>query len=620
MCGIAGFFGVEAVHPARVEQMLAALWRRGPDAQHVQRFARDFSRIEGEALAPNALIHARLSIIDPRPEADQPMASDDGQVWLCYNGEVYDWQKHAEELKTAGVRFRTRSDTEFILRGYEAWGIAALLQRLRGMFAFTILDLRTRWVHCVRDRMGLKPLVYSYGPHGFGFASTVRALLPWIPERQRGFDPLALDAFLAHRYVPAPATIIQGIRRLEPGHRLEFSLDSGELRHECWWRVPTDPEIEEEDCLGVLDKAIEIRTVADRPVGVFLSGGVDSSTVAARLASLGHRNLTTFTAGFEDPRFDESATAARIAQALGIPNHRVSIPTSVAADFDRIIEDLDEPFADPSAFPMWYLSRETTKHVKVVLGGDGGDELFAGYKRIARHLHSRWRGPIRLPLPVFPDPTGRGWRKWCDRMRMGWLSSYAIAFSGMTPGQRLFLQPDGLRVPMHAWRIPDMHGLDARERLLKVDLANYLPEYILRKGDLCTMAHGLELRLPLLDHRWVGRVHALSRAERFTNPPKRLLASAAPQLQSLDLLNTPKRGFNPPLRHWLQHDLRERVAGMASQLQALTAGQIRAERVQAMVHASESDPRLDESILSLVALATSLEQLHAVCERASVRG
>jgi asparagine synthase (glutamine-hydrolysing) len=269
---------------------------------------------------------------------------------------------------------------------------------------------------------------------------------------------------------------------------------------------------------------------------------------------------------------------------------------------------------------MWYLSRETTKHVKVVLGGDGGDELFAGYKRIARHLHSRWRGPIRLPLPVFPDPTGRGWRKWCDRMRMGWLSSYAIAFSGMTPGQRLFLQPDGLRVPMHAWRIPDMHGLDARERLLKVDLANYLPEYILRKGDLCTMAHGLELRLPLLDHRWVGRVHALSRAERFTNPPKRLLASAAPQLQSLDLLNTPKRGFNPPLRHWLQHDLRERVAGMASQLQALTAGQIRAERVQAMVHASESDPRLDESILSLVALATSLEQLRAVCERASVRG
>jgi asparagine synthase (glutamine-hydrolysing) len=620
MCGIAGFFGSEALGPARVEQMLAALRRRGPDAQHVQRFARDFSHIDGEAPAPNALIHARLSIIDPRPEADQPMASDDRQVWLCYNGEVYDWQKHAEELKAAGVRFRTRSDTEFILRGYEAWGIEALLPRLRGMFAFAIVDLRSQQVHVVRDRMGLKPLVYSHGPHGFGFASTVRALLPWVPAAQRAIDPVALDAFLAHRYVPAPATIIQGIRRLEPAHRLQFDLQSGRLQHRRWWTAHEEAGLDTRTWRDVLDEAIRIRTVADRPVGVFLSGGIDSSTVAARLAALGHRDLTTFTAGFEDPRFDESATAARIASALGAPNHRVSIPTSITGDFEQIIEDLDEPFADPSAFPMWYLSRETTRHVKVVLGGDGGDELFAGYKRVAKQLRSRWRGPLRLRLPVFPDATGRGWRKWCDRMRMGWLPSYAIAFSGMTPGQRLFLQPDGLRVQDHAWRMPDLQALDARERLLEVDLANYLPEYILRKGDLCTMAHGLELRLPLLDHRWVGRVRALSRAERFTNPPKRLLASAAPELQSLDLLNAPKRGFNPPLRHWLQHDLRERVVGMGSRLQALTAGQIRAERVQAMVQASESDRRLDESILSLVVLATSLEQLLAVRDRASVCG
>lgn len=612
MCGIAGFFGREPTDPGCVRRMLEALRRRGPDAQHVERFAGDHTPLHGEVAAPNVLIHARLSIIDPRPEADQPMASDDRQVWLCYNGEVYDWQRHADDLVARGARFRTRSDTEFILRGYEAWGVEGLLPRLRGMFAFVLLDLRTQEVHAVRDRMGLKPLVFTHGPHGFGFASTVRALWPWIPKSQRALDDAAIDAFLAHRYVPAPATIVRGIRRLEPAHRLRLDLRSGRLEHRRWWSARPATGNDPRDWPEVLDEAIRIRTVSDRPVGVFLSGGIDSSTVVARLASLGHRDLATFTAGFDDARFDESADAARIAAALGVPNRRVPVPATIADDFERIIEDLDEPFADPSAFPMWYLSRETTRHVKVVLGGDGGDELFGGYKRVARHLRSRWRGSIRLPLPMMPDPTGRGWRKWCDRMRMGWIPSYAIAFSGMTPGQRLFLQPDGLRVQEHAWRMPERSGLDARESLLEIDLANYLPEYILRKGDLCTMAHGLELRLPLLDHHWVERVLAMPRAERFSDPPKRLLAMAAKGLESLDLLHARKRGFNPPLRAWLRDDLFERVHAMPSPLEALTGGRIRAERVRALVAAGESDARLDESTLSLVVLATSLAQLRSM--------
>lgn len=612
MCGIAGFFGTEPVDPARVERMLEALRRRGPDAQHVQRFDARLAPVAGQVATPNALVHARLSIIDPRPEADQPMASDDGQVWLCYNGEVYDWRRHAQELEARGVRFRTRSDTEFILRGYEAWGIEALLPRLRGMFAIVIVDLRTRTLHAVRDRLGLKPLVYAHGPHGFGFASTVRALLPWVPASLRVIDPVALDAFLAHRYVPAPATIVRGIRRLEPAHRLQVDLATGRLDHQRWWNARDEAGRDTRDWREVLDEAIAIRTVADRPVGVFLSGGVDSSTVAARLAAIGRRDLATFTAGFDDPRFDESQAAARIAATLGVPNTRVAIPSSIAESFDRIVEDLDEPFADPSAFPTWHLARETTNHVKVVLGGDGGDELFAGYKRIGRHLRSRWRGPARLPLPCLPDATGRGVRKWFDRMRMGWLPSYATAFSGMTPGQRLFLQPDGLQVAAHAWRMPDLRGLDAREKLLEIDLANYLPEYILRKGDLCTMAHGLELRLPLLDHRWVGRVLAMPRAERFTDPPKRLLAAAATGLEPLRLAEGAKRGFNPPLREWLRRDLADRLDALGERLETLTVGRLHAARVERMVQAHARDARLDESMLSLVVLATSLAQLRGL--------
>ncbi len=608
MCGIAGHFG-KPVGPAVRARMRAALARRGPDAQHDAAFDGRGARLADDAPAEVGLVHARLSIIDPRPIADQPMGNDDGTVWICYNGEVYGWQSDAREIEAGGARFRTWCDTEFILRGYEAWGIEALLPRLRGMFAFAIVDFRDRRVHVVRDRMGLKPMVYAHGDDGFAFGSTVRSVLPWLAPGRRAFSADAIDAYLAHRYVPAPRTIFENIARLPNAHRLELDLATNALSMHRYW---TPHAAATPDAGALLDEAIELRLVADRPLGLFLSGGIDSGAIACRLAATGHRQLHSFSAAFPGSKLDESEDAARTARALGLANERIVVPTTIRDDFEEIVATLDEPFADPSSFPTWYLARETERHVKVVLGGDGGDELFAGYKRIAKHMRNAWRGSLRVPVPVLPDARSKGWRKAVGELALDWESAYALRFSGLTPNQRRFLSPSRAAFPAHYWRSPDFEAASARDRLLRWDFANYLPEYVLRKADLATMAHGLELRAPLLDHRFVEAVLALAPRDRFTKPPKLFLANLAPTLVELGAFARKKRGFNPPLDGWLRDDLRERVEGLARSIEAVTGGQVEAARAQAMVDAYASASSLAEQVLSLVILDESLRQLAAL--------
>ncbi len=608
MCGIGGHFGRPAGPDLR-SRMMAALASRGPDAQHVATFDTAGARLADDAPAPVGLVHARLSIIDPRPVADQPMGSDDGSLWICYNGEVYGWSADARALEAAGARFRTASDTEFILRGYEAWGIEGLLPKLRGMFAFALVDFRQRRVHVVRDRLGLKPLVYAHRPDGFAFGSTVRSVLPWLPRDARGLSAEAVDAYLAHRYVPAPRTIFANIARLPNGHRLEYDLDSGRLAEHRWW---TPGPVAAADCGQLLDEAIELRLVSDRPLGLFLSGGIDSGTIACRLAAHGHVDLRSFSAAFPGSAFDESEQAAETARALGLPNQRIDIPTAIRDDFAAIVAALDEPFADPSSFPTWYLARGTVRQATVVLGGDGGDELFGGYKRVGKHLRNAWRGDFRLPLPVLPDALGKGWRKALGELSVDWESAYALRFSGLTPNQRLFLQPGVPARPIHYWRAPDLVASSRHDRLLRWDFANYLPEYVLRKADLCTMAHGLELRAPLLDHRFVEAVLALPVRERFTSPPKRFLAALAPELDRIGVFSRKKRGFNPPLSGWLHGDLAPRLPEAAASLEVQTGGQLDAGRVATMIDAYATTPALAEQVLSLVILDESLRQLGAL--------
>lgn len=613
MCGIAGFFSQQERAPETIAAMMSALKNRGPDAQHNVLWHPDGTR--SESSASRALMHARLSIIDPRPIADQPMSSADGQVWICYNGEVYDWDRHAEELKAQGAVFKTRSDTEFILHAYLHWGID-MLPRLRGMFAIAILDLRQQKLWLIRDRMGLKPMVYSHLAGDFAFGSTVRSVLPFLPKDQREWNPAGIDAYLAHRYIPAPQTIFKNIHRLPSAQWLCFDLQTRQIESRCYWQPPREvatAPISQDEWLGVLDAAIRMRTVADRPLGIFLSSGIDSSTVASRLAEHGHAALNSFTASFEVPEMDESPIARQIAEKLGFKNHIIPITATISDDFEQIIADLDEPFADPSSLPTWYLSRETTRHVKVVLGGDGGDEMLAGYKRFSKHLQSSWRRwlPGGKSRPRTGSISGSKVTKLLDEALLDWRHAYILRFSGFTPSQRAALQPQTELLQATYWRgMAEATAATPLKELLEIDRLNYLPEYILRKGDLCTMAHGLELRAPLLDHEWVSLISRMPDCQRFTKPAKLIFQQAIPKLESLQLFTAKKKGFNPPLNAWLEKDLAHRLDPMPALLHELSLGQIDQRASAALLSLYRQGQRhYAEQLLQLLILQTSLSQL-----------
>jgi asparagine synthase (glutamine-hydrolysing) len=567
MCGIAGIADVTGrpVSPVLLEAMTHALAHRGPD---------------GEAVLCRGRVglgHRRLAIID-LVTGDQPVQSDDGALAIVFNGEIYNFREVRAELAARGARFHTASDTEVILRAYEMDG-PACVSSLRGMFAFAILDGRARRLFLARDRVGIKPLHYAWDGRRLVFASELKAILE-DPDVPRDLDLEALGEYLIHHYISAPRTIFLAIRKLPPASTLLLPLDGGRPEIARYWdlRFAPDPRISEQEWIerlrAELADAVRSHMVSDVPIGAFLSGGLDSSTVVALMARASARPVRTFSIGFDEADFDELRFARQVAARYGTDHYELVVKPKALEALPRLVWHFDEPFADASAIPTYYVAKITREHVTVALSGDGGDENFAGYRRYARAAalaEMLDRGPRRLLRALLRGaaallPTGARGQAWAGLLGSRPLERYFRLMTYQRPETlRRLLARDlaGLArmaaVPGPFARLAEASGAaDYVSRLQYVDIQHYLPEDILTKVDRASMAVSLESRVPLLDHRLMEFLARMPASLKFRDGAgkwalKRAMASALPE----PILTRPKMGFGVPLGDWLRGELRE---------------------------------------------------------------
>jgi asparagine synthase (glutamine-hydrolysing) len=578
MCGIAGHVGVPeggARAPADAAALVAAMTRaihhRGPDASGVHQ------------AGPAVLGHARLSIIDLSPDANQPMLSADGQVALVFNGEIYNFRELAAELRAAGVELRTRSDTEVLLELYRLHG-PSFVQRMRGMFAFAIWDGRARRLVLGRDRLGKKPLFFHVGKRGLSFASELQALLVDgdIPRRA---DSRALYAYLTLGYVPSAFAAIAGVQKLAPGHVAVF--ENGKLRTERYWelrfdRQPRSRSAEDlvEELRHHLFEAVKLRLVSDVPLGAFLSGGIDSSAIVAVMSRIGAKPVKTFSIGFEEKDFSEVAYARQVARLYETEHHEEILRPRAAELLPKLVHFYGEPFADPSALPSYLLAEMTRRHVTVALSGDGGDEALGGYTRYAHEKLTRlFQGvPPALLNPIarlverrFPGrkagllgEIGATVRTHARRVRMDDVPRYAAQFGHFTPEQMAELCTPELQAAgadagqaMFRTMFGEATAGDDLGRLLELDTKTYLVDDIFTKVDIASMANSLEVRCPLVDHvliEFAATVPSDLKMKGFRG--KWLFRQALRDLLPKGILFRRKRGFGIPHARWLRGELR----------------------------------------------------------------
>jgi len=562
MCGIAGILDLEGrpVAPDDVAAMCSAITHRGPDA-------------EGAYVAGRVgLGMRRLAIID-LSTGDQPIANEDGSVWVVFNGELYNFQELRRELLDRGHRFRTTGDTEVLVHLYEERG-PRMVDALRGMFAFALWDERRRRLLLARDRVGIKPLYYALSGGRLLFASEMKALLR-VPGLAREINWRAFSRLLASLTTPPSESILAGIHKLEPAHIL--TAEAGRPpRLERYWDVRFEPlegrsERELLDQLrGLLEESVRLHLVSDVPVGAFLSGGVDSAAVVAHMAHPGRQRVKTFTIGFRDADFSETAAARLTAEAFDTEHHERVLDVDAIATVSAVASHLDEPFGDSSAIPTYLVSQLAAEHVKVVLSGDGGDELFGGYdryvvegrRRIFRHLPPG----ARRGLDAMARRLPRGWpgRGLAGQLFLPDHERYLAAVTVFGhPERDALLRPELRQVLARhdPWR--QERRLLARGQgdwlgaLQYLDVTRYLPLDVLTKVDRMSMAHSLEARVPLLDHRLLEFAATLPlRARLRGGATKPLFKRALRGLLPEAILRRPKRGFAIPLGRWLRGPLR----------------------------------------------------------------
>lgn len=566
MCGIAGYVGREADERV-VRRMCDVIRHRGPDDEGYL--------VEGDV----AMGMRRLAIID-LSSGKQPIFNEDGAVGIVYNGEVYNFGELRRDLETRSHRFRTNTDTECIVHLYEEYGDGCV-ERLRGMFAFALWDAGRHRLLLARDRVGKKPLFYRHTREGLWFASEIKSLLQ-DRRFEREVDPVALHHYLTLQYVPAPLTIYRGISKLPPGHTLCYA--NGEISVRRYWELDFGQKIDvseaeaTERVRSLIRESTRIRLVSDRPVGAFLSGGVDSSLVVAAMAEAASGTVKTFSIGFEETRFDERRFARLTAERFSTEHHEFVVRPSALDVLPTLVWHYDEPFADSSAIPSYYVSKLTSEHVTVALNGDGGDESFAGYDRYVTNMIAD-----RLPVPrtlsalalrgLDAAPRGlqrhrmlRGGRRVLDLLTKDEGESYAALMAYFTREEKHALYTTSMREAVDGidtYRLfsdafASSSGRDVVDRMLDVDIKNYLPGDLLVKMDIATMANSLEARSPLLDHVLMEFAASLpSRMKLRGLTKKYILKRVARGWLPDEVIDRPKMGFGVPLARWLRTELRD---------------------------------------------------------------
>jgi asparagine synthase (glutamine-hydrolysing) len=560
MCGICGIVARDgSPDRSRLEAMAATLEHRGPDS--------DGYYVDG----PIALAARRLSIIDLE-HGDQPIANEDGSIRVVQNGEIYNYRELSADLRHAGHTFRTRCDTEVLVHAYEEWG-DEFAKRLRGMFAVAIWDERRERLLLARDPFGIKPLYYRLSAEGLEFASELRAL----PRGE--VDPDAVDAFLAFNSIPAPLTIFRDTRKLPPGCVLVWENGDAELvRYARPRPVPASDLREDDDaelieeCRARLRDSVRAHLVSDVPVGILLSGGIDSGLLAALAAQETGEPLRTFSIGFEESSFDELADARKVATRYATNHHELVLRPDAARLLPALAEAFDEPFADSSALPTYLVSELAARHVKVALSGEGGDELFGGYYTyVADLLAGRAASLARVVRPLvelLPSSNARASfdyraKRFVRAVHLpplerhhGWKEIFSSDMRAELTGRRNGFDP----LHVYRERFDETEGAELLARLQDVDERIYLVDDLLVKTDRASMAHSLEARVPFCDPVVANFAHGLPSRYKVRGFRKKvLLRRAAAPLLPRSIVQGKKRGFSIPAASWLRGDLKSLV-------------------------------------------------------------
>ena len=598
MCGIAGRYNHLSgapVPPRMIQGMCDLIAHRGPDADGVW--------TDG----PVGLGHRRLAVIDLSEGGRQPMTDVHGGLMIVFNGEIYNYLELKKDLVSRGHRFRSKSDTEVMLASYRQWG-ADCVTHFRGQFAFALWDPSARTLLIARDRIGKKPLHYWLDRDGIAFASEPKAFLA-DPAFRREPNLEALSEYLNYQYVPSPLSAFKGVHKLQPGHRL--IVKDGRVTVDRYWRLSYAAKrrvSEDEACEELIERlreATRLRLISDVPLGAFLSGGIDSSAVVAVMAGLMDTPVKTFSIGFDEKEYDELPYARLVAQRYGTDHHEFVVRPDAVEIFPKLVWHYNEPYADASAIPTYYLSEMARRYVTVALNGDAGDENFAGYRRYIptapAQRFDRLPSPLRkavggvarnVPAPGRSDSVMYRGRQWLRRLSDSPEGRYARRVMIFEPEIKTdvclpsFLEAAGdegtPRRLLDAFARSDAGTfVDA---LLDVDVNHYLTDCLLVKVDIATMAHGLEGRSPMLDHEFMEFAASLPADLKLRgSTTKYIFKKAIRQLVPADIIDRPKKGFGVPLDSWFRNELREMSADVLLSPRAEQRGYFKPGAVRRML-------------------------------------